>query len=479
MLLGLDLGTSSCKALLLDSSGRVLGRGSSAYAVNAPQPGWAESSPLEWWRAVGEAVREAVGSHGSSVKALGLSGQMHGVVLCDGSSAPLREAMLWADARSSAQLELYRGLPRAMLEQLGNPVTVGMAGPSLLWLREHEFDVYSRAQWALQPKDWLHVRLTGVAVTEPSDASGTLLFDVARDTWASDVLKRLELRTDFLAPIKTSSEITGALTRTAAEHLGLLEGTPVVIGGADTACAMLGTGALEVGTVQLTVGSGAQIVATRDTPRIDSERRTHLFCTVAPNRWYGLAAMQNAGVSLERVRAWLGLSWAQAYEEAFSVPDAQQLLFLPYLSGERTPHMNPEARGHWVGLKLGHTRAHLMRAAFEGVAFAIKDGWRALETTEISCDAMRLAGGGTLDARWRQLLSDALEKPFAASEVSDASARGAALLAGVGVGMFSSVDEVSSLAPKLQMVTKPNPNKDLLESYERFRLTFQQLHPST
>ncbi len=475
MFLGIDLGTSSCKALLLDTSGAVLGRGSSGYAVNAPRPGWAESSPLAWWHAVGDAVRQAV-PDGLQVRAIGLSGQMHGVVLCDGSSAPLRDAVLWADTRSAAQLEVFGALSARDLERLGNPPATGMATLSLLWLREFEPEVYSRARFALQPKDWLHLKLTGVVASESSDASGTLLYDIERDDWAWDVLERLGLRTDWLAPLKTSSEITGALTSEAADHLGLPEGLPVVIGGADTACAMLGTGALELGVVQLTVGSGAQIVAARAAPRVDPHLRTHLFRAVAPQRWYALAAMQNAGVALERVRDWLGLSWTQAYEEAFSVPDAAELVFLPYLSGERTPHMNPNARGHWVGLTLNHTRAHLMRAAFEGVAFAIKDGWRALETTGVTCQTMRLAGGGTLETRWRQLLSDVLESPLEVSDVSDASARGAALLAGVGLGAFSSVDDASSLAPKVRFVVEPRANLGLLERYERFQLVYQKMH---
>ncbi len=470
MLLGLDLGTGSIKALLLELDGAVVGEASSVYPVNAPHLGWAETNPNDWWNAARDATRQAVGTRAHEITAIGLSGQMHGVVLCGADGRALRDAILWADARSHGELEAYRNLGPELLSKLGNPLAVGMAGPSLLWLKRHEPDVYDAATYALQPKDWLRLKLTDQVAVEPSDASGTLLYDLEADGWAWGVVDRLGLRSDLLAPMVPSGTVAGTLSRQAASFLGLPEGVPVAAGGGDTPCAMLGSGLLEEGTVQLTVGSGAQIVAPRDRAHLEVNPRTHLYRAVAPDRWYAMAAMQNAGVALEWVRGVLGLSWTEAYQEAFSVPmGAEGLTFLPYLTGERTPHLDPHARGVWAGLGLHHTRAHLMRSALEGLAFSLKDGWNALLATGADAPALRLAGGGTLDPRWRQLLADALERPLLASEVASASARGAALLGGIASGAFSSAQGTLSLAPKPVPAAEPGVNLGAAQdAYARF-----------
>jgi xylulokinase len=477
VLLGLDLGTGSIKALLLEPDGTVIGEGSSAYPVNAPHPGWAETNPNDWWNAAQDATRKALGARGHEVTAIGLSGQMHGVVLCNVIGTPLRDAILWADTRSHDELEAYRTLGPELLKKLGNPLAVGMAGVSLLWLKRHELETYNAARHALQPKDWLRLKLTHEVAAEPSDASGTLLYDLGADGWAWDVLERLGLRSDLLAPIIPSGGVAGALSSEAATHLGLREGVPVTAGAADAAAAMLGSGLLEAGAVQLTVGSGAQIVAPRDHVHLLANPRTHLYRAAAPERWYAMAAMQNAGIALEWVRGVLGLSWAEAYMEAFSVPvGCEGLSFLPYLTGERTPHLDPHARGVWAGLGLHHARGHLMRSALEGLAFSLKDGLSALETTGVQANELRLAGGGTLDPRWRQLLADVLERPLLASEISSASARGAALLGGIASGAFRDAQDTLRLAPKPVLVAEPGANTDALhEAYERFRALYPRV----
>ncbi|MGB3683234.1 MAG: FGGY family carbohydrate kinase, partial [Rubrobacteraceae bacterium] len=379
MLLGLDLGTGSVKAILIHPDRTVAGVGARSYAVRSPRPGWAESNPEEWWSAVGEAARKAIGPHGPGVAAVGLSGQMHGVVPARASGEPLRPAILWADARSADHLHAYRALDEGARLRLANPPTVGMAGPSLLWLRDNEPKTYENIRWALQPKDWLRLRLTAEAATEPSDASATLLYDLPADRWDHGLAETLGLRTDFLAPV-IASAASGGLTREAAEHLGLRAGLPVAAGAADTAAAMLGTGLSKPGLVQLTIGTGAQIVAPTHHPDPDPHGRTHLYRAAAPGLFYSMAAIQNAGLALEWARGVLGVSWEEVYEEAFTVPaGAEGLAFLPYLSGERTPHLDPEARGAWTGLGLGHGRGHLLRAALEGVAFALREGLEALE----------------------------------------------------------------------------------------------------
>lgn len=310
MLLGLDLGTGSVKALLISAEGDALGEGSVPYDVRSPRSGWAESDPGEWWKATVQAARTAIGEHGGSVRAVGLSGQMHGVVACGADGQPLRATILWADTRSTQQLSLYDVLDEDLRRELANPIATGMAGPSLLWLRDHEPSVYESARWALQPKDWLRLRLTGNAAAEPSDASATLLYDLERDGWAHDVVEALGLRGDLLAPLVPSASVAGTLSRDAAEVLGVRAGVPVAAGAADTAAAMVGSGLATAGVAQLTVGTGGQIVVPRDHPTPDPHGRTHLYRSASEdaNRLYSMAAIQNAGLALEWARGVLGAS---------------------------------------------------------------------------------------------------------------------------------------------------------------------------
>jgi len=469
--LGIDLGTSSLKALVLDLDGSVVGTGSAPYPLLTPQPGWAEAEPEAWWEAAAIAVPEAAGVHAAEIAAIGLSGQMHGVVLSDELGHALRPAIIWADSRTRKQLATYSELSPERRRTLANPIATGMAGLTLLWLKEHERQLYRRAQWALQPKDWLRLRMVHEAATEPSDASATLLYDMTTDYWAKELLEELDLRLDFLAPIRESVEICGILTSSAAEHLGVRPNLPVVAGAADAAAAAIAGGLLDPGPVQLTIGSGAQVVAPRDRLAIDSTGRTHLYRAAAPDRWYAMAAMQNAGIALEWVRTMLRASWDEVYDEAFAVaPGAEGLLFLPYLTGERTPYFDPDARGAWVGLRLVHTRGHLLRAALEGVAFAVRQGVEALLATGVPATELRLAGGGSFDPRWRHLLADVLEQPLLASATSSASSLGAALLAGVGFGAWPDAHRVAALAAPPTLVATPGPSSEAyVEPYLRYR----------
>jgi xylulokinase len=477
MFLGIDLGTSSLKALLLDVDGSILGTGSAAYPLHSPQPGWAESDPQDWWTAAASAVREATGGQAADVAAVGLAGQMHGVVLCDDLGEPLRPAILWADGRSRRQLDRYAALDSDLRRRLANPLATGMAGPTLLWLREHERPAYRSAHWALQAKDWLRLRLIQEAATEPSDASATLLYDLTTDYWAKDICAELDIRLDFLAPIRESAEICGVLTAQAAGHLGIRPNLPVVGGAGDTAAAALAGGLLESGPVQLTVGTGAQVVAPRDRLVVDQTARTHFYRAAAPDRWYAMAAMQNAGLALEWVRTILRASWAELYAEAFAVPaGAEGLIFVPYLTGERTPHFDPSARGAWVGLRLSHGRGHLLRAALEGVAFAIRQGTEALLATGVPATELRLTGGGSIDSRWRQLLADVLDQPMLGTPTAAASALGAALLAGVGFGAWPDAARVAALAAPVALVASPGPDSAAYqEPYFRYRQLYLPL----
>jgi xylulokinase len=471
MFLGLDLGTRSLKALVMDVDGSTVGTGSAEYPMTTPQPGWAESDPQAWWEAAGTAVHEAAGPHASEIAAIGVCGQMHGVVLSDDAGDPLRPAILWADGRSRRQLEAYSALSPEQRRLLANPPATGMAGPTLLWLRDNERQLYRRAHWALQPKDWLRLRLIHEAATEPSDASATLLYDLTSDYWAKDIIDELDLRIDFLPPIRESVEICGVVAAAAASHLGIRPNLPVVGGAADTAAAALAGGALDPGPVLLTIGSGAQVVAPRDRLAIDVTARTHLYRAAAPDRWYAMAAMQNAGIALEWVRTTLGATWDEVYLEGFAVPaGAEGLVFLPYLTGERTPYFDPLARGAWVGLRLSHSRGHLLRAALEGVAFAVRQGLEALLATGVAATELRLAGGGTFDPRWRQLLADVLDQPLLATGTTAASALGAALLAGVGFGAWPNAQRVAALAAPAELVATPGSATEVYEdTYRRYR----------
>lgn len=487
MLLGLDFGTSSVKALLLSIEGSVLAEASQPYPVDAPHSGWAETHPQAWWSAAVIAVRSVRSIaqpiaqnqpvqnqpvQNQSVQAIGLSGQMHGVVLTSATGEPLRPAILWADTRSTGAIAAYEQLDAEQRQRLANPIATGMAGTSLLWLRGHEPEIYRAARWALQPKDWIRIRLTGIAAAEPSDASATLLYDLAGDRWADDILAALNLRSDWLAPIVPSGQIAGHLTSEAAEAFDLPAGIPIVAGAGDTAAALVGSGLTQSQSAQLTIGTGAQIAVIRSQPTIDLQTGTHLFRSALPGQWYSLAAMQNAGLALEWVRQILGYSWPQINAEAFAIePGCAGLTFLPYLTGERTPHLDSQIRGSWTGLSLVHTRAHLMRSSLEGVAFAIRQGLDALRTTGIAIEALRLAGGGSIEPQWRQLLADVLQVPLHSTSVSAASAQGAARLAGSAIGLEFNLE---FNAPAVVQVTQPRSMSPNLEAAWQH---FGQLYP--
>lgn len=459
MLLGLDLGTGSCKALLLEPNGTVVGEAMRRYAVHAPQAGWAESNPLEWWAAIQTAAREAIGEYAAEVRAIGLSGQMHATVLTNPNGAPTRDAILWSDTRSSTVLGQFAQLSQQQLERLNNPIVAGMLGSTLLWLRQE--GQLEQAAYALLPKDWLRLQLTGEVASEPSDASATLLYDFVQDDWAWDILQTLGLP-EILPPLVGSSAVAGTLTKSAAAALGLQAGIPVATGGGDTPCAMLGNGILEQGVAQLSVGTGGQIVLPHND--IQYNPTTHCYRTTLPEtKYYAMSAMQNAGLALERVRGWLGLEWGQFHHLAFSVFDTQDLIFLPYLSGERTPHLNAAMRGAFLNLGLQHSQAHLARAALLGVAFSLKDGLDALP----KIGTLRLVGGGSLEPRWRQLLCDVLGVPLFSSGVANASARGAALLAGLATGVYKNALETVQHLPAAQMVATPERDYDMAR--EQFR----------
>ena len=470
-LLGIDLGTSSAKAVVTDAAGAVLAQSVAAYPVENPQPGWSEADPQKWLTATTTAVRRAVEESGTTPAAVGLSGQMHGVVLTGPDGQPVRPAMLWADSRAVPQLAVYRGLPDAVRARLANPLSPGMAGPMLAWLATEEKDTYARARWALQPKDWLRLQLTGETAGEPSDASATLLYDLVADTWDKDVIDGLGIDPELLPPLLPRSGCqAGTLTRQAAAALLLEPGTPVAAGAADTAAAALGSGLTATGTAQLTIGTGAQIVTPLSTlpPAMPSAPTTHIYRAATDQGWYRMGAVLSAGLTLGWVRQVLGASWPELFAVAAQAPADDDPYFLPHLNGERTPHLDPDLRGAWTGLSPRHDRERLLRAALEGVAHAIGEAVDEVLTAEPDIHEFQLAGGGSTDPSWQQLLADVLGHPLRAVDVPAASGRGAAMLAARAIG---EVVEPAS-PPEENRQVRTTPRADLHAFYRQRRQAF-------
>jgi len=397
------------------------------------------------------------------VRAIGFSGQMHGVVLTDEAGRALRPAMLWPDTRANALLDAWP-------QPQSNPVAPGMAGPLLRWAMLHDADTARAARWALQPKDWLRVALGGAIAADPSDACATALA-TPDGAWDHALIARLGLPSRWFAPLAASAESNGKLSADAAHALGLAAGIPLATGAGDTPCAALGSGLAPEGDALLTTGTGGQIVVTaRDEPL--ARRGLHRYRS-ASGGWYTMAAMQNVGVALEAARGWLSYDWARAYKEAFDTAPSATLAFLPYLSGERSPWLDPAARGGWLGAGLSDTRGTLMRAAFEGVAFALRAGLDAIRESDTPISPispitrLKLAGGGSVDARWRQLLADALDVELDAIDCPNAAARGAALLGGLACGHWRESD-LAALAPTATRVASPRKDAALDERYARF-----------
>ncbi|GHO84821.1 xylulokinase [Dictyobacter formicarum] len=469
--LGIDLGTSSVKAIILDEQGQTLGTSKVDYAVRSPQSRWAESDPADWWRATVEVVREVrTKVPQARIQALGLSGQMHGVVPTDQQGQPVRAAMLWADSRAEGELYHYFELGGDINRRLANPLLPGMAGPLLCWLARHENANYQAMRWALQPKDWLRWQLTGQAAADPSDASGTLLYDLSQNRWDEEVIAGLGLNRALFPSIIPAGAQAGTLTQKAATELELPAGLPIATGAADTAAAALGTGLLSPGVTQLTLGTGAQIIQLRSDFRPDDSLRTHFYRAADGSNWYSMAAVQNAGLVLDWVRQTLNASWEEMYASAATVaPGAEGLIFLPDLTRERAHQPANHHGGAFLRLRLHHQRAHMLHAALEGVAFGVRLALEALPGAQES-SSLRLAGGGSVHPAWRQMLADILNRELLLVDTSSASARGAALLAGIASGHWSDARATAAVAPGIHSNGVPQPERARAyqESYQQF-----------
>ena len=448
--LALDLGTGSVKAALVDDELRVLAHTSRPYPVRAPRAGAAETETARWAEAVADAVAELLaGGSGAtrSLSGVGVAGQMHGLVLLGADGAAQGPALLWPDTRATAEVERLRVAPPPVRARLANPLSPGMTGPLLALVARTEPVRVWHAVAAVQPKDWLRVAIAGAGAVaaDPSDASATLLWDVPGNRWDAQVCALLDVDLALLPPVRASHDVVGRTTGA----LGLPPGLPVVTGAADTAAAALGTGTVRPGRGLLAVGTGAQVVVPLAGPgTVPPDPTTHTYRSAVPGGWYRMGAVQNAGLTLERVLGWLGAGWDEALAALSVSPDGRRAgdpVFLPHLSGERTPWLDPDMRGAWTGLGLEHDRRALLRSALAGVACAVADAWDAVAETGADAGLPFLVGGGSVHPAWRQLLADTLRTPLQPVAAPHAGVLGAAALALAGTGALELDDAVKRL----------------------------------
>ncbi|MGV3520113.1 xylulokinase [Luteitalea sp.] len=488
-LLGIDVGTGGTRALILDESGTVISSATSEHAPFAsPQTGWAEQDPDDWWRACRQAVPRALleaGLEASAITAIGLSGQMHGATLLDADGRVVRPALLWCDQRTQAECDnLTERIGAArLIEWTSNPALTGFTLPKLLWVRRTEPEAWARVRHVLLPKDYIRYRLTGRLATDVADASGTLLFDVARRQWSRDMLGATGLEASLLPEAFEGPQVTGSLTADGAAAIGLLAGTPVVAGGGDQAAGAVGMGIVQAGAVCATIGTSGVVFAATDRPALDPRGRVHTFCHAVPGRWHVMGVTQAAGLSLRWFRDRFGSGgsdgrdpYERLTDEALAIPPgADGVLWAPYLMGERTPHLDAEARAALVGLAASHTRGHVIRAILEGVAFSLQDSFTILREMQVPVEGIRLGGGGARSALWRQIQADVYGQPVQTVAAEEGAAYGAGLLAGVGAGVWPDVDTACDRVVRVTSEVAPGDGHPVLARQYR---AYQALYPA-
>lgn len=483
--LGIDTSTTSSKALLIDSHGGVVAVASSPHTLQTPKPLWSEQDPLEWWDAVSASIRlvlEKAGIGGERIAAVGLTGQMHGLVLLDGSGNVLRPAILWNDQRTQSQCdEIHRRIGRERFIQItGNVALTGFTAPKILWVQENEPEVYAKAKHVLLPKDFIRLKLTGEYAMDKADGAGTVLFDLNLRDWSADVLEALQIDRSWMPRTFEGTEFTGRITEEAASATGLKAGTPVAAGGGDQAAQAVGVGAVEPRIVGLTVGTSGVIFATTPSALVEPEGRLHAFCHAVPGLWHFMGVMLSAAGSLQWYRDTLApnMSFEDLVKEAESASaGCEGLLFLPYLSGERTPYPDPLARGSFIGLTLRHSRANMTRAVLEGVAFGLKDSFTLIQNAGLGgITQVRASGGGTKGALWRQILASVLEAELVTVNTSEGAAFGAALLAGVGSGAW--VDVPAACRETIRITGQTLPVEEDAEVYRKVHPLYRELYPA-
>ena len=482
LFLGIDVSTTGVKALLVGRRGQVVASATQAHSSQSPRSLWSEQRPEDWYVGAVAAIREALalaGVEGAAVAAIGLTGQMHGLVALDAEGAVIRPAILWNDQRTAAECdEIRQRVGRARLIAIsGNDALTGFTAPKVLWMRRHEPEAYGRIRHILLPKDYLRYRLTGEYAMDKADGSGTLLFDLARRDWSAELLADLEIPAHWLPPTFEGPAATGAISPAAAQATGLRAGTPVMAGGGDQSAQAVGVGAVSPGVLALTLGTSGVLFAPTATPTIDSDGRLHAFCHALPDRWCLMGVMLSAAGSFQWFRDTLAPETdfdALVAEAATAPAGSDGLLFLPYLTGERTPYPDPLARGAWVGLTARHTRAHLIRAILEGVAFGLRDTLELMRETGLAVpDRARVSGGGARSPLWRDIVASVLGIELETPGVTEGAAYGAALLAGIGASAW---EDVAAAADSLVMSGHTAPIAEDARRYERLYERYHSLY---
>jgi len=483
--LGIDTSTTSSKALLIDEHGEVIAVSSNPHTLQTPKPLWSEQDPREWWEAVSASIKsvlEQAGVSGERVGAVGLTGQMHGLVLLNEAGNVLRPAILWNDQRTQSQCdEIHRIIGKEKFILItGNVALTGFTAPKILWVKENEPDVYAKAKHVLLPKDYVRLKLTGEYAMDKADGAGTVLFDLKARDWSDEVLSALEIPRAWMPKTFEGTEFTGYVNEEAAALTGLKVGTPVAAGGGDQAAGAVGVGAVEPGIVGLTVGTSGVVFATTPSALIEPDGRLHAFCHAVPGMWHFMGVMLSAAGSLQWYRDTLApdVNFDDLLKEAEAIPAGSEgLQFLPYLSGERTPHPDPLARGAFIGLTLRHSRAHMTRAVLEGVAFGLKDSFTLIQNAGLGAiTQVRGSGGGVKGALWRQILASVLEAELVTVNTTEGGAYGAALLAGVGAGAWS--DVASACKACIRITGSTLPVKKDAAVYRQSYAIYRDLYPA-
>lgn len=489
--LGIDIGTSGTKTLLINDRGKILAEASAGYQLHHPKPLWSEQDPEDWWQGTVKTVRAAVKKakvKPADVKAIGLSGQMHGSVFLDKKDQVVRRALLWNDQRTAAEcaeIEQRAGGRAKLIKMVANPALTGFTAPKILWLRNNEPKNYDKTVRVLLPKDDVRRRLTGELATDVSDASGMLLLDVAKRDWSKPLLSKLELDRDLFATCYESEEVTGKLTREAAKKLGLTTDCMVVGGAGDCAAGAVGTGVVKSGILSSSIGTSGVMFVHSDKVEIDPAGRVHTFCHAVRGKWHMMGVSLTAGGALqwftEQLCAELAKGKADPYailnrEAAKIAAGSEGLFFLPYLAGERTPHADPDARGCFIGLTLKHTRCHMARAIMEGVTYAMQDSLAILAEMGVPVRQVRASGGGAKSQLWRQMQADIFGKKVVTINAEQGPAYGVALLAAVGAGAYKSIEEACSATIKVTSETAPD--RHVKREYDKHFPLYQQLYSS-
>jgi len=485
LLLGLDISTTGAKALLMDEAGQVVSSATSPLTLSTPRPLWSEQTPGDWWAGISKSIRLAltkVGLPSSEIAAIGLTGQMHGLVLLDENGEVLRPAILWNDQRTGRQCDEIRarlGKDR-LIRITGNDALTGFTAPKILWVQQNEPEIWAKTRHILLPKDFIRYKLTGEFAIDKAGGAGTILFDLKTRTWSEEVTTALEIPPSLLPATFEGPEITGWISQVAASETGLTAGTPVVGGGGDQAAQAVGVGAVQPGIIALTLGTSGVVFAATEEPLIEPEGRLHAFCHAVPDRWHFMGVMLSAAGSLQWYRDTFfpDADFDELVSEAESAPlGCEGLLFLPYLTGERTPHPDPLARGAFVGLTIRHNRDHVTRAVLEGVSFGIKDSFELIRASGLAAiEQVRISGGGARSATWRQIMANVLGAELVTVNTTEGAAFGAALLAGVGAGLYATVPEACQAT--IQVTGRTTPEQRAMAEYERFYARYRALYPA-